>query len=266
MSMKHFVSGSLATTAMTAAVVLAQGMFGTAPDETRYLPTVNSAMAMRVVGASEGMKETGWKNAPLENRVAALEDRVLPELKKRFDHIRRAAHDEAVAGGWNETALEQYIGASLVTTNSLMDMNSGVFEAENDAERLRAKVEIFEQYMDGSPYVGVAVIQMGELTAQLQGKMQDRGMLEFSQADPGAALNPNFQRNFHEVLESLSFEGPAPLSRARGLEAALDPFTAPPALVPLPTPDDPISFSLRTGDVADQENAGSEKISVSFAF
>lgn len=184
MSTKHFVAGSLATTALTAAIVLSQSMFGASqteagpsPDEARYLPTINSALAMQVVGASEGMKKTGWSNHSVEHRVAELEDRVRPELKERFDHIRKSSYAQALAGDWNERALEQFIAASIVSTNSILDVNAEVLSAGDEDERVAAQHGIFDRYAERSPYVGIAMVQMGEIFTQLHDELKDRGML-----------------------------------------------------------------------------------------
>ncbi|MCE6958282.1 hypothetical protein LAZ40_04330 [Cereibacter sphaeroides] len=175
-----------------------------------------------VVGATDGMKASGWANDAIESRVEDLRAdgdayrSVMPSsMTAQLDTVRQAGHDQALRGEWSEAALEGYLDALDRDSNTYSD---AILAASRGADmhRIGELVSSVTHPASGATafYETIASSQVAELGIHAFGAPA----VDFQAADPVALRLP-------VVLgaEALGFldHGPDALAARYGLERNL---------------------------------------------
>jgi hypothetical protein len=114
-------SALLLVGAVGGGLVTPQLMTGT---EGQTLPVAFDMASKRVIvevviGATDGLRSTGWENPALETRVDQLRvDEHRMEVEA-YEGVRSATFEEAVAGQWTEMGLTSYLNALEIESDHL---------------------------------------------------------------------------------------------------------------------------------------------------
>ena len=96
-----------------------------------------------VLGASDGMKENGWFNPAIEDRLAAIKEGTNEGFRAALSDIYGQAYEQGLSGQWDEAALDGYLEAIEVPRDKLYYLNASTLEGDqsHNPEALREAID-----------------------------------------------------------------------------------------------------------------------------
>ena len=95
-----------------------------------------------LLGASDGMKETGWSNIGIEERLSAVKGATHPNLRKMMRDVYDQAYEQGLTGEWTEAALDGYLEVVEMPGRHIYHVNAATLEGDEalNPSALHAKI------------------------------------------------------------------------------------------------------------------------------
>jgi hypothetical protein len=77
-----------------------------------------------VLGVSDGMKENGWFNPAIEDRLAAVNEGTNKDFRSALSDVYDQAYEQGLTGQWDEASLDGYLEAIEMPRDKLYYLNA----------------------------------------------------------------------------------------------------------------------------------------------